>query len=59
MNALSRLYRSVRSARSTDPGLGAFYNAVVQRNEVGGPRYDELRRDYQEMQRVSNRYGLS
>lgn len=59
MNAFARLYRTVRSARSTDPGLDAFYNAVAQRNDVGGPRYDESRRDYQEMHRVTSRYGLS
>lgn len=58
MNAISRLYRTVRSARGTEPGLSSFYNAVAQRGAVGGPHYDELRRDYQAMQRVNSKYGL-
>jgi len=55
MSALSRIIRSVRHA---DHGLGAFYNGVAQRSVGGGPRYDELRRDYQQMNRINSKYGL-
>jgi hypothetical protein len=58
MNALSRIFRTVRTARGSETGLASFYNAVAQRGAEGGPRYDELRRDYQQMNRINSKYGL-
>jgi hypothetical protein len=58
MNAFTKLMRSFTGVLGEDRTMRTFYGAVAQRSEIGAPTFEESRRDFREMRRVTERTAL-
>ena len=57
MDVFKKLARSMRGYGS-EGSLQAFYGAVATRNQSGGPKYSESKRDFQALHSNTSRYML-
>ena len=46
MNALTRIFRSMRTTIATDTAFESYYGSLVRHQPEGGPSADEARRDF-------------
>jgi hypothetical protein len=57
MNVFRKIADTVRGYH-TEGSLQSFYGALAVRNQAGGPRYSESKRDYEALHAHNDRYLL-
>jgi hypothetical protein len=58
MNPITRLFMAVRGGMSRADQVESYYSAVIRRQPNGGPTYAETRRDMEQAQQATGRYGM-
>jgi hypothetical protein len=46
VNALNRIFRSMRTSMTSDSGFETYYGSLVRQTPEGGPSASEARRDF-------------